>query len=526
MPLSHILSRRSGPNNPIKEKTNKPLRKSPSYFGRLASFSLLSKKSSVSIRKLPITIRRIYTEDEMADFKLRNSDKAVDGDEYGIDEILSPYSDDVSEICTYIERTSEMSVEQREKKLRYEESIECSTVELENITDHALDIKQRSKNSTKENETPSAGSSIFEKANSLMFEDDAISHSTSKHSFILSKQNDTETHNALDCVKNEQYIDTGSINDANIEVFKTPANNLNLKLVSRSPILLGPSSSIHKPVSPIKSILDLRVVPNNPPDDLNFDKINLATSSDKDIRIQHESMYLAKGNFEVGSHDIYKNEMALLVQEHKLIISKHERDINYLKDLLQQERNINKLLTSKQTKSNLKIESSQIKKMRHKFIPIDISVGYEPGVPNNNNESNKTRDCPIITKAASSSPFLSPMGYKKSTKVLNNNFIRDRTFPIAPTINHSTPEGIFCTGLDKKAMKNTKKKQRKDAYYALTNNTLNDDEASKEESIDFANLKKVFGSSKSAMKTHNSIASFDSHLTTPDFSNSFQMINA
>lgn len=524
MALSHILSRRGGPSNSIKEETNKPLKKSPSYFGRLASFSLLRKKSSVSIRKHPITIRRIYTEDEMVNFELKNSGNAVDGDEYGIDEILSPYSDDVSDICTYIERTSEMSSEQRERKLRYEESIECSTVELENITEDALDIRQRSKESTKENETPSAGSSIFEKANSLMFEDDAISHSTSKYSFILSKQNDTENYNALDFVKNEQYIDTGSINDANIEVFKTPANKLNVKLVSRSPILRGVSSSSYKPVSPMRPILDLKDVPNNPPDDLNFDKINLAASNDKDTRIQHESMYLAKGNFEVDSHDIYKNEMAMLVQEHKLIISKHEREINYLKDLLQQERNMNKLLTTgKQMKSSLKIVSSQIKKMRHKFIPIDISVGSEPGISYNNNESNKPRDCPIISKEEYSSPFLSPKGYKTPTKALNNNFIRDRTFPIAPTINHSTPEGIFCTGLDKEALKNTKKKQRKDAYYALTHNTLNDD---KEESIDFTNLKKVFGSSKSAMKAHNSITSFDSHLTTPDFSNSFLMIHA
>lgn len=51
----------------------------------------------------------------MENFELKNSGKAVGGDEYGIDEILSPYSDDVSEICTYIERTSEMSSEQREK---------------------------------------------------------------------------------------------------------------------------------------------------------------------------------------------------------------------------------------------------------------------------------------------------------------------------------------------------------------------------------------------------------------------------
>lgn len=301
-------------------------------------------------------------------------------------------------------------------------------------------------------------------------------------------------------------------------MFKTPANKLNVKLVSRSPIFRGSSSSTYKPASPIRPILDLKVVPNNPPDDLNFDKINLAPSNDKDTRIHHESMYLAKGNFEVDSHDIYKNEMAMLVQEHKLIISKHEREINYLKDLLQQERNINKLLTGKQMKPNLKIASSQIKKMRHKFIPIDISVGSEPGIPYNNSESNKPRDCPIITKEEHSSPFLSTMGYKTPT----NNFVRDRTFPIAPTINHSTPEGIFCTGLDREALKNTKKKQRKDAYYALTHNTLNDDKAE----IDFAHLKKVFGSSKSAMKAHNSITSFDSHLTTPDFSNSSLMIHA
>ena len=525
MALSHILSRRSGPNNPMKEEINKPLKKSPSYFGRLASFSLLRKKSNMSIGKQPITIRRIYTENEMANFKLKNNDKAVEGDEYGIDDILSPYGDNVSEICTYIERTSEMSVEQRENKLRYEKSIECSSAELENTTDHASDIKQRSKDSTKENETPSAGSSIFEKANSLMFEDDVISHSTSKHSIILSKQNDTENYNALDFVKNEQYIDTGSINDANIEVFKPPANKLNLKLVSRSPILHESSSTEKKPVPPTRSILDLKVVPNNPPEDLNFDKISLAAINDKDIRIQHESMYLAKGNFEVDSHDIYKNEMAMLVQEHKLIISKHEREIKYLKELLQQERNINKLLVSKQIKSNLKIESSQ-KKMRHKFIPIDISVGSEPGTPNNNNESHKPRDCPIISKEASSSPFLSPNGYKTPTKSLRENFKRDRAFAIAPTINHSTPEGIFCTGLDKESLKNTKKKQRRDAYYALTHNSLNDDETSKEESIDFANLKKVFGSSKSAMKTQNSITSYDSHLTTPDYSKSFLMIHA
>lgn len=521
MTLSQILSRRSGSSNPIKEDTNKSLKKSPSYFGRLASFSLLRKKSSVSIKKQPITIRRIYTEDDLANFNFKTNGEAGDGDEYAIDEILSPYSDDVSEICTYIERTSEMSVEQIERKPRYEESIECATVELDNFSKDKLSMKLISKENSKEHESPSASSSIFEKANSLLFEDDAISHSTSKHSLKLSKPNDTDNHNILDFVTNEQYTDIGSINDANIAVFKTPSKKLNLKFIARSPGLLQSASSAHNYVSP-KMAPPSMIVPNDTQSAKNFEKID--SVANKDARIEHESMYLANGNFEVDSQYIYKNEMAMLVQEHKLTIRKHEKEISYLKDLLQQERDRNKLLTlCQQKKSKLKIESSHIKKMRRKFIPIDISVGCE--TDKSNNEPNKPRDCPMMIQDASSSPFLAITGYKTPTKALSKNFIRDRGLPIAPTINHSTPEGIFCTGLDNDAWKAKKKQQRKDAYHALTHQTLKENETSNG-NIDFACLNKVFGSSRTAMKTHNSVTPFDSILTTLDCSNSFLMIHA
>lgn len=519
MTLSPIISRRSRLKNYIKEETNKPLRKFPGYFGRLASFSLLRKKSSDSIRKQPITIRRIYTEDDMVNYKLQNDSEVKDDNEYGIDEILSPYNDDISEICT-----SDMSVEQREREIRYDESIECSTVKLGDFYDDPKDefVKLRSKNSTKENDSPSASSSIFERANSLMFEDDTISHSTSKHSLILSKLSDIENYNVLDVMTNEQYFDTGSINDANIEVFKTSANELNLRLVVKPPMLL---QSTHKSISPIKPASDMEVIPNDNRGSSNFNKINLAASNDKDVRVEHESLYLAKGNFEVDNYNICKNEMALLVQEHKLSISKHEKKINHLRDLLEQERNINKLLsTRQQRKYNLKIDSSaQITKMRRQFIPIDISVGSEPSVFNDNQPKNP-RDMPIIMNQISPSPFSISINNETSTKTLNKNFVKDKTFPIAPTIYHSTPEGIFCAGLDKKAWKDAKENQRKDAYYALTHNTL--DGQDEEERIDLTNLNKTFGSSKSSMKTQHSMASFYSHLTTPDFSNSFLAIYA
>lgn len=516
MPLSQILSRRSGSSSTIKEDSNKTLKKSPSYFGRLASFSLLRKKSSVSIKKQPITIRRVYTEYDMVNFNFKTNGEADDDNEYAIDEILSPYSDDVSDICT----TSEMSVEERERKNRYEESIECATVELDNFSNEdRLSIKVISEEISKENESPSASSSIFEKADSLLFEDDAISHSTSRYSLKLSKPNDTDNYNVLDFVPNEQYTDIGSINDANIAVFKTPSKKLNLKLVGRSPVLLQSTSLAHKSVSPEMDTPYL-IVPNDSRKSKNLN--NIDSIKNKDPRIEHESMYLAKGNLEVDSHDIYKNEMAMLVQEHKLIVRKHEKEISYLKDLLQQERNINKLLIAcQQKKSNLKIESSHMNRMRRKFIPIDITVGSE--TDKSNNEPNNPRDCPIMIQDAS--PFLNTMGYKTPTKAMNKNVIRDRGLPIAPTINHSTPEGIFCTGLDNEAWKAKKEQQRKDAYHALTHKALKENETSKE-NIDFASLNKVFGSSKTAMKTQNSVSSFDSILTTLDFSNSFLMLHA
>lgn len=64
--------------------------------------------------------------------------------------------------------------------------------------------------------------------------------------------------------------------------------------------------------------------------------------------------------------------MLELVNSDKALLEKKEREIAMLKDLLQHERRINSYLSSPQQKS--KPQSTQSRKFRARFIPIDISI--------------------------------------------------------------------------------------------------------------------------------------------------------
>lgn len=503
MALGYILSRRDRQDASKTEKHNKSLPKSTSCFGRLASLTIQRKKSSISLKEKPLTIRRIYNS-ELDNMAMKNKINQMDNEDYSIDEILSPYEDNnySHEVCSYIERFSEQPLEQLNNELPLIETIECSSFELEDIANYSgegFDMKL-GYNYNKDNYTPSSGSSIFEKADTIVFDDDVISHSTSRHSLLLLKETDTRNPNSLEIFGNE-HIETGSIIDANIEIFRTPANRLNLKLVSQSPTpLQTPSPMTRNIISPTKD--------NNNKSSISFSNFGPLTQE----RVKNGMNTIEQSIHHENKNEIYKNEMALLVNEHKLILQKHENEINNLKKLLARERNINKILISGASKRSSSHGSpSKIHKTSNECIPI--------GIPSNLNQQKKPYVPQSSEPRTSPSPFWDPANKESIKNERRKKPLRG--FAITPVLYHSNLDKELNVDIDKSSSEEEREKGRMDAYHALTSSNQNfmDDKI-----IDYAKLNNAF-KSNGTKSSNNRLMKTLNYLSNPDFSSIFLEIH-
>lgn len=182
--------------------------------------------------------------------------------------------------------------------------------------------------------------------------------------------------------------DDGSIIDANIQIFKTYSHGKqsNLRFISTSSPIPSESSQDHintstspSPLPRVKSVGKLTTIEHSH---------NSCHLLSEDISDPIDD-YSGDEELEFSdSKEFFRSELLSLVQDHKLLIEKHEDEIKKLKTLLQQEREVVSRLSSPQTKSTPRFNYSEVspqttlpanrnKKRRSGFIPFNIVVSTD-----------------------------------------------------------------------------------------------------------------------------------------------------
>ncbi|ODV79033.1 uncharacterized protein CANTADRAFT_243737 [Suhomyces tanzawaensis NRRL Y-17324] len=223
---------------------------------------------------------------------------------------------------------------------------------------------------------PNDLASIKRRSLEISFDDEALSHSTSRNEdpiISLSKEFDKVN-----------YTEYGSITNADIQTFKPYSTSRSkLKLVFTEREEQADKEYLRENLQ--NKILSRKLSRNSIIDDLSLDdpmqEVCLQQALETSSKVQLASIEKSTDDivgFEFNSNEqVYRNEMMILVESHKRIVTRQQDEIKNLKKLLEQERNFNKILRS--PKQSVPTSSTaKIPTFRRKFIPMSIEVDCPP----------------------------------------------------------------------------------------------------------------------------------------------------
>ncbi|KAK6199394.1 uncharacterized protein RJT21DRAFT_121727 [Scheffersomyces amazonensis] len=232
--------------------------------------------------------------------------------------------------------------------------------------------------------TTYSNKSIFGNLDAISFDDNILSRSTSRQDSLF--------------LKTEVITDMSSIKDVSIQVYKSYAttNPASLKIIKQQEDLALSILSDEEDNENSSNRATFRISHASEPGKVenqiytsdfdiisNYGQYEPINDSQQEQEVNDiESDTSPDGEFYFNdsqkSTTIYNNEMKLLSERQKLIIDRQQSEIDYLKQLLFEERKLNNYLaTSNNSSPSLKKDNDSIKsrKVRSKFLPINITSG-------------------------------------------------------------------------------------------------------------------------------------------------------
>ncbi|KAK6463640.1 hypothetical protein DFJ63DRAFT_335162 [Scheffersomyces coipomensis] len=420
MTIGQILSRSLGKpqfpeeskslDNDHKTKSNeKGIKKSPSMRLITASRSIINKLTVKNQTKLasPAIISKSTFPAQSALTPKNNSKSSInnsssqDSDDL-IQNIIMPYYNykvnDTSNPEIY-EKSRSNSIKTsntlkdmiRESSIyKFEESESImpqkqATVELPSTPKSNL-LPNLSSISPIQNSNAYSNNSIFGNLDAVSFDENILSRSTSRHESLF--------------YRTDMVTDVSSVKDANIQIYK-PYNIPSLKIIKQQEDLAnslrnegGEDINDHESnratfrlssIYNLENEIEYKDQGNTDYDIIaNYGNLDTTKKEEENENGEAEDDEFHFSN-DADSSYVYKKELQLLAERHKLIVEKQQCEIQYLKQLLFEERKLNNYLASQSTStivspvsnssansSPSEFQSIKVKKVRSKFIPLDI----------------------------------------------------------------------------------------------------------------------------------------------------------